>query len=51
MAYIETKVLLSMILQKYRLRLVPGQNIDYQNNITLPMRNFSMMMYAEKRED
>jgi len=50
MAYLEIKTLLCVILQKYRLKLVPGQApITYQNNITLPMRDFSMMMYAEKR--
>ena len=49
MAYLEMKVITCMILQKYRLRLVPGQNITYQNNITLPMKDFSMMMTVERR--
>lgn len=39
LAYLEAKLLAAMLLQRFVLTLEPGQDIRYQNTVTLPMAN------------
>src|SRR5687767_1709336 len=49
MAYVQAKVIATMILQRYRLVLVPNHAISYQMGIVLKCKN-GMLMYAVARK-
>ena len=48
MAFLEAKMLMAMILQKFHLTLVPGQKVVPDTSLTLPMR-FPLLMTVTKR--
>ncbi len=48
MAFLEAKMLLSMILQRFHLTLVPGQKVVPDTSLTLPMR-YPLMMTVKPR--
>ncbi|KAG2186343.1 hypothetical protein INT43_002781 [Umbelopsis isabellina] len=49
LATLEALVALTLLLKKYRFKLVPGQDITYQVSLTLPMKN-GMNVTVNQRE-
>ena len=47
MAYIEAKILISMIIGKYKITAVPGHQVTYKRSLTLPTNG--VKVYLESR--
>ncbi|KAI8137577.1 cytochrome P450 [Fennellomyces sp. T-0311] len=48
LAVLEVVVAIAILMQSYKLSLVPGQNITYSQSLTLPMKG-GMQVYVSKR--